>query len=294
MSQRIWASEVASLLGGSLFGNDLLLEGVSSLETPRVASAAFINDLDAQWSAALDIRRAYFVDRAPRETQHAVFVVVTNPRLAFARYTGLIAGDRYLGGIHQTALVDESTFVHPSVHIGPFTVVESGCFLAENVVLESHVVVKSGSEIGIGSWVRSHSVLGGPGFGFESDESGVAIRIHHFGRVLIGSNVEIGSNTVIARGTIDATVIGDNVKIDDHVFIAHNAKIGARSMIIAGAEVSGSVEIGEDCWIAPQVTILNGVKVGSRSFVGLGSVVIRDLPESVVAAGNPARVIRSR
>jgi len=294
VSQKIWASEVAKLLGGSLHGIDIVLEGVSSLETPRAASVAFINDVDAQWSAEMDIQRAYFVNTVPRDTRRATFVVVDNPRLAFARYTELIVEKTNLIGIHPTALIDGSSIVHPSVSIGPYAIVEAGCHLAEDVLVESHVVVRSGTEIGKGSWIRSHSVLGGPGFGFETDENGVAIRIHHFGRVIIGTNVEIGSNTVIARGTIDSTIIGDNVKIDDHVFIAHNVSIGARSMIIAGTEISGSVEIGEDCWIAPQVTILNGVKMGNRSFVGLGSVVIRDVPDNVVAVGNPARVIRHR
>lgn len=294
MSQKIRASEVAKLLGGSLHGIDMVLEGVSSLETSRTASVAFINDVDAQWSTEMDIQRAYFVTKVPRDTQRATFVVVDNPRLAFARYTELIVEKTNFVGIHRTALIDSSSIVHPSVSIGPYAIIEAGCHLAEDVSVESHVVVRSGTEIGKGSWIRSHSVLGGAGFGFEIDENGVAIRIHHFGRVIIGMNVEIGSNTVIARGTIDSTIIGDNVKIDDHVFIAHNVRIGARSMIIAGAEVSGSVEIGEDCWIAPQVTILNGVKVGNRSFVGLGSVVIRDVPDNVVAVGNPARVLRHR
>lgn len=294
MSKRFLASEVARRVGGTLYGPDVLVEGVSSLGIPKEFSVTFINDVVAQWSAESDTSRVYFVDKVPPETGDATFVLVANPRLAFARFTGLIAESTQSSGIHPTALVDDSSFVHQSVSIGPYTIIEPGCHLAEGVIVESHVVVKSGTEIGAGTWIRSHSVLGGPGFGFELDETGVAVRIHHFGRLLIGSNVEIGSNAVVARGSIDATIIGDNVKIDDHVFIAHNVNIGARSMVIAGAEVSGSVEIGEDCWISPQVTILNGVKVGHRSFVGLGSVVIRNIPSDVVAVGNPARVIRRR
>jgi maltose O-acetyltransferase len=52
------------------------------------------------------------------------------------------------------------------------------------------------------------------------------------------------------------------------------------------------VEIGEDVWVGGGALILAGVRIGSRAVVGAGSVVTRDIPEGVFAAGNPCRVIR--
>ena len=52
------------------------------------------------------------------------------------------------------------------------------------------------------------------------------------------------------------------------------------------------VEIGSDVWVGGGAIICPGVKVGSRSVIGAGSVVTKDLPEGVFAAGNPCRVIR--
>jgi maltose O-acetyltransferase len=52
------------------------------------------------------------------------------------------------------------------------------------------------------------------------------------------------------------------------------------------------VEIGSDVWIGGGAIILPGVRIGSRTVVGAGSVVTRDIPEGVLAAGNPCRVIR--
>jgi len=129
----------------------------------------------------MDIQRAYFVTKVPRDTRRATFVVVDNPRLVFAGYTELIVEETNFTGTHQTALIDSSSIVYPSVSIGPYAIVEAGWHLAEDVLVESHVVARSGTEIGKGSWIRSHSVLGGAGFDFETDENGVAIRIHHFG-----------------------------------------------------------------------------------------------------------------
>lgn len=58
-------------------------------------------------------------------------------------------------------------------------------------------------------------------------------------------------------------------------------------------EESGKpVEIGSDVWVGGAAVILPGVRIGSRSVIGAGSVVTRDVPEGVFAAGNPCRVVR--
>lgn len=53
------------------------------------------------------------------------------------------------------------------------------------------------------------------------------------------------------------------------------------------------VEIGEDVWIGGGAIVLPGVRIGDRSVIGAGSVVARDIPPGVLAAGNPCRVIRT-
>lgn len=53
------------------------------------------------------------------------------------------------------------------------------------------------------------------------------------------------------------------------------------------------VEVGSDVWVGGGAILLPGVRVGSRSVIGAGSVVSKDIPDGVVAAGNPCRVIRS-
>src|SRR5690242_3535391 len=57
-------------------------------------------------------------------------------------------------------------------------------------------------------------------------------------------------------------------------------------------EFGKPVEIGSDVWVGGGAVILPGVKIGSRSVIGAGSVVTRDVPDGVFAAGNPCRVIR--
>ena len=57
-------------------------------------------------------------------------------------------------------------------------------------------------------------------------------------------------------------------------------------------EYGKPVEIGDDVWVGGGAVILPGVRIGSRSVIGAGSVVTRDVPAGVFAAGNPCRVIR--
>jgi maltose O-acetyltransferase len=58
-------------------------------------------------------------------------------------------------------------------------------------------------------------------------------------------------------------------------------------------EAARPISIGSDCWIGGGAIILPGVTVGDRSVIGAGSVVTRDVPPAVMAAGNPCRVLRS-
>ena len=58
-------------------------------------------------------------------------------------------------------------------------------------------------------------------------------------------------------------------------------------------EYGKAVEIGDDVWVGGGAIILPGVRIGSRAVIGAGSVVTRDIPDGVFAAGNPCRVIRT-
>lgn len=90
--------------------------------------------------------------------------------------------------------------------------------------------------------------------------------------------------------------IGNHVRIAAHtVMIPANHKFDVVGIPICqqGQSKKGIV-IEDDVWIGANVTILDGVKIGSGSIVGAGSVVTKDIPPRSIAVGNPARVIRER
>lgn len=111
-----------------------------------------------------------------------------------------------------------------------------------------------------------------------------------------GYNIEIGENFY---ANVNLTILdGARVTIGDNVFIAPNVGIytaghpldaGRRNK---GLEYAYPVTIGNNVWIGAGVTILPGVTIGSDSVIGAGAVVLRDVPERVLVAGNPARIVR--
>jgi UDP-3-O-[3-hydroxymyristoyl] glucosamine N-acyltransferase len=134
-------------------------------------------------------------------------------------------------------------------------------------------------------------ILGEPGFGYRPDRDGWQLKDHPY-RVVIEDNVEIGANTVIDRGRWRDTIIGQGTKIDAHVFIAHNVQIGRNCLIIANTMIAGSCTIGDNCWIGPSAQITDHTTIGDHSRVGIGSVVLKDIPPGQTWVGNPAHFLR--
>lgn len=110
---------------------------------------------------------------------------------------------------------------------------------------------------------------------------------HH---VHFGSDIYANFNLTIVD---DAHVyVGDKVMFGPNVVIAtanHPIEPGLRSKAL---QYNKDVHIGENTWIAAGVTIVPGVHIGKNVVIGAGSVVTKDIPDNVVAVGNPCRVLR--
>ena len=112
-----------------------------------------------------------------------------------------------------------------------------------------------------------------------------------------GSNIKLGDKVFfnfncivldVAQVTIGSrTLLGPNVQIYTATHPLHHQERAS------GLEFARPITIGEDVWIGGSAVICPGVTIGDRSVIGAGSVVTRDIPADVFAAGNPCRVIRS-
>jgi len=112
---------------------------------------------------------------------------------------------------------------------------------------------------------------------------------------IISKTAKIGEGVTIWPGAVINTnaVVGDNVIINETATISHDDVIGFGSHIAAGVNLIGGLKIGEKTLIGVGAVIICK-KIGSNSVIGAGSVVANDIGDNVVAIGFPARVVGKR
>lgn len=182
--------------------------------------------------------------------------------------------------IGEGTIIEPFAYIDSDVKIGKNCVIQSGARIYRNVVIGDNVTIKA------------NSVIGSHGFGVERDKDGKTYMIPHIGGVVIGDNVQIGAITTVCSGTINPTIIGEHTKVDDHVHIGHNVKIGRSVIVTACAEICRS-DIDDEVWIGPNSSIIQGVKIGEKALIGIGSVITKDIAAGSVVAGNPAESIET-
>lgn len=144
--------------------------------------------------------------------------------------------------------------------------------------------------------------------------------VHLFGAdIRLGAQVEIRPTreapvrlttwqTATGRGRIDIgdyCLIGPGARIQaaEHITLREGVMLAANVLIsdadwhdhydrLSAPGKTAPVVLEDNCWIGERAIIAKGVRVGRNSIVGAGAVVVRDIPQDVIAAGNPARVIR--
>lgn len=186
--------------------------------------------------------------------------------------------------------------VSPSVTIGKNPVID------DSVLLGVSPRGKKGGKLIIGdnAVIRSHSVI--------------------YAGTRVGNNFETGHGILLRENNL----IGDNVSIGSHSVVEADNRIGNNVRIHSNCFIPEFVIIEDEVWISPCVTILNilhppcprssdcaksvrvkrkakiggnvtigpRVTIGQGSLIGMGSVVTTDIPDNVLASGNPARVIK--
>ncbi len=143
--------------------------------------------------------------------------------------------------------------------------------------------------IGKNCHIEPTAVIGEDGYSYVRDEKGVNQHITCIGGVKIGDNVDIGAGATITRGILSDTCIGSNVKIDNLVHVAHNCVIGEGTQLAAGVILGGGVIIGKNCLIGLNASIRQRIKIGDNAMVGMGAIVVKDVPSGITVVGNPAR-----
>ncbi|MFD1258961.1 UDP-3-O-(3-hydroxymyristoyl)glucosamine N-acyltransferase [Mucilaginibacter terrae] len=200
-------------------------------------------------------------------------------------------------GIEQPSYIHPSAIVGQNVYLGAFAYLGAeaqlgnsckiypNCYVGDNVTLGNNVTLFAGVKIyadcvvGNNVIIHAGAVIGSDGFGFAPTNSGNYNKISQIGNVVIEDNVEIGANTTIDRATMGSTVIRKGVKLDNLIQIAHNAEVGANTVIAAQSGISGSTKIGENVIIGGQVGIVGHISIAKGSQIQAQTGVNKSIEE---------------
>jgi UDP-3-O-[3-hydroxymyristoyl] glucosamine N-acyltransferase LpxD len=225
--------------------------------------------------------------------QGAQLVFLDNPRFVFVNLANKLFEKKKMVGISRNAVISKTAKIGARCYVGDYTVIGEDCKIGNDTIIYDKVTLVGNCVIGDRCVIHSGVTLGDDGFAFERDEGGLH-RFPHFGRVIIGDDVEICANSHIARGSLSDTIIGDGTKIDSLVHISHNVVVGKNCEITAGAVIGGSARVGDSTWIGLNATVKDQIIVGNNVIVASGASVIHDVPSQDIVAGVPAKSIKHK
>ena len=229
-----------------------------------------------------------------------VVIECMNPRFEYIKTTRSVFRSEAQIFSSELSFIDPSASIAPTAVVSPFCFVGPKCIIDDDCFLASGVRLIDSVHVGPGTRIGANTVIGGWGFSIERDNGrvrevipfgGIPMKMPHFGGVIIGKNCDIGALNTITSGAIEPTLLEDYVMTDDHVHIAHNCVIKKGVAIAACAEISGSVEIGEETWVGPNSSVMQKITIGPSSIIGIGAVLRKSVPCKTIVAGNPARIL---
>ncbi len=222
---------------------------------------------------------------------------VDNPQLEFYQLSKEHKKDYLPAG--QLKFNDKNkSYIHPAATIGKNVKIGIGCVIgkvviSDDVEIGSNVNIHSETFIGKGSIIESGTVIGSGGMMWVWNGT-EKVYLEQLGGVHIGENCRIGSLIEIVRGSAnETTVIGNNVTMAHGTLIGHGCYVGDNSHFANGVKLGGS------CYVAPFSFLGSGSMLSANYkilaenvILGTGAVVVKNIEESGVYVGNPAKKIK--
>jgi len=185
--------------------------------------------------------------------------------------------------IHPTAIIEKGAELGSNVSVGPYSVIGSDVKIADNNIIESHVVINGHTTIGNGNHFFPFSAIGAApqSIAYKGDPT----------EVRIGNNNTFRENVTVNRGTIDdegVTSIADDNFIMAYCHIAHDCRLGSHIVFANCASLAGHCYVGDYVVLAGYTLVHQFCRIGEHCFTGVNAVCIQDVPPFTLAAGNRA------
>lgn len=189
-----------------------------------------------------------------------------------------------MSNIHPTALIDPKADLDSSVQVGPYTVIEAGVKIDAGTTVGAHCVLQGPTTIG-----RANKI-------FQFCSIGAAPQDKKYAgeptRLIIGDRNVVREFCTFNRGTIQddgITSLGDDNWIMAYVHLAHDCKVGNKTIFANNAQLAGHVHVGDWAILGGFTAVHQFVHIGAHSMTAMGSALVQDLPPFIMAAGNTAQ-----
>ena len=186
--------------------------------------------------------------------------------------------------IHPTAIIDPAAKLADDVEVGAFSVIGPDVEIGSGTVIKSHVVINGPTRIGKDNRIFQFASLGDEPQ--DKKYAGEATLLEIGDRNTIREYVTMNRGTVQDRG---ATSIGSDNWIMAYVHIAHDCVVGNNTIFANAASLAGHVRVDDNAILGGFSIVHQFCRIGTHSFSGMGSVILKDIPPYVMVSGSPCK-----
>ncbi len=185
--------------------------------------------------------------------------------------------------IHPTALIDPKAELDSTVAVGPYTVIGPDVRVGAGTSIGAHCVLEGPTTIGQDNKIFQFCSIGAAPQ--DKKYAGEPTRLE------IGDRNTVREFCTFNRGTSQdegLTQLGDDNWIMAYVHLAHDCRVGNKTIFANNAQLAGHVHVGDWAILGGFTVVHQFVHIGAHSMTGMGSILFQDLPPFIMAAGNTA------
>lgn len=272
---------------------------IQSVASPQEADATSLvfcnNNNETKLEQMIEMTNSQIVitSKQSEKNPEKCFIVVEDPLAWFIKAANILFKDHTSNNTPIFNAKIETKSLGKNVKIGLGTFIGEDCHIGDNCEIGMNCYIAPGTSIGAGTFVQNNVNIGSVGLGYHTTKENERLFFPHLGSVIIGTDCVIGGSCVIVRGELSDTVLRDRVRLGNLVNIGHNVRLGVDTVISSNSCVAGGANIEERCNLASGVSVNAKINIGADCQVGLGSVVVKDIPFGISVFGNPAKPLRT-
>lgn len=186
--------------------------------------------------------------------------------------------------IHPTAVIEPGAHIDETVEIGPYAIIGPHVHIGAHTCIGSHSVIEGHTVIGTHNRIAHFVALGGAPQDKKYAGEPTLLKI--------GNRNTIREFATIHTGTVqDAglTCVGDDNWIMGYVHIAHDCIVGNQTIFASNAQIAGHVQVGDWAILGGMSGVHQFVRIGAHAILGGGSILVKDLPPFILAAGQKSK-----